>query len=339
MGPANPNMSMIRVLLVGCEQVIQGTVKETGQPPENIQYLSAGSGSEAKVIIRKDRPHLVISRSDLPDMSGGDLAGTVQKEVPCLPFVILPEGMQIPWEFLEWLGGGSCPPDDDCGMGMASAALPVANATLNKANSQVRHAILNHLTILLGYLEIASEMKGQEFPAAFMEKISQAASAIHRCVLLTRDYQGIGQVPPCWHPLSSVLRESASLSDIVLSGPVGETANVYGDQILGKAFVRIFSMIRDSTGDGGRAEYEVGEMSGDMIVTIRCTDERIQWNEGAENVELAPTNLNARSVFPAREILAITGIGVQVSGKPGTLAIGIRIPGGMYRKAGLPRIP
>jgi CheY-like chemotaxis protein len=320
---------MIRIVLAGRDPAkpgfdLQNTV-HTG-----IDIVRVASGAEAIDVSRGQRPDLIIVFPGLPDMSGNALAAGLRSAGADVPVLVLPVGTDIPHGLTSWLEEGPAT-DDPAARALALALLPESNRVLNKANSRVRHAILNHLTVLLGYLEIISDVKGGDSEGEYLEKMSLAASAVHQCVLLTREYQGIGLSPVYWHDLRAVMSDSASRAEVPISGETEKLPEVLGDPCLPRAFTRILSVMGSAAGNQENVNLEVREMPGGITLAFRSEGGRTFLSRREEVFECMSPEPLRRSVFPAREILAVTGIGISVRGEPADLHIEVDIPEGRFR--------
>lgn len=320
---------MIRIVLAGRDPAETGCdVQNTGHA--GIDIVQATTGAEAIEVSRGQRPDLVVVFPGLPDMSGNALAAGLRSAGADVPVLVLPAGTDIPHGLNSWLQGGRAT-NDPAARALALALLPESNRVLNKANSRVRHAILNHLTVLLGYLEIISDSEGGDSAGEYLKKMSLAASAVHQCVLLTREYQGIGLSPVYWHDLRAVMNDSASRAEVTISGGTEYLPEVLGDPCLPRAFTRILSVMGSATGNLENVNLEVRDVPGGITISFRSAGGRTFLSRREEVFECMSPEPLRRSVFPSREILAVTGIGISVRGEPADLHIDVDIPEGRFR--------
>ncbi len=119
-------------------------------------------------------------------------------------------------------------------------ALQKANEKLNLLSDVTRHDILNHLTALLGYLELMKTVPPEGVPP-YIGKIESLAKTIETQISFTSDYQNMGVLAPRWQRIDHIIRDVASqaghLSVEIISdiGPV----EVYADPLLTKVFVNL----------------------------------------------------------------------------------------------------
>ena len=91
-----------------------------------------------------------------------------------------------------------------------------AEDTLRRANKQIvllnsitRHDILNGITKLLAYLDIAKRQTKDVKLLELLDKEKEITNTIQRQISFTRDYQNIGIRPPQWKEISSGIKAAA----------------------------------------------------------------------------------------------------------------------------------
>ena len=87
----------------------------------------------------------------------------------------------------------------------AMEALSQANNKLNLLNNVTRHDILNQLTVLIGFLELSRGDTTDPLQITYITKEEQAAEAIKKQILFTRDYQNIGVHSPGWYNIGETV--------------------------------------------------------------------------------------------------------------------------------------
>lgn len=116
-------------------------------------------------------------------------------------------------------------------------AVRMANKKLNLLSSVTRHDVLNQLTALRGFLELAEEAPDAQARSQLMRKVMEAAERIHHQITFTRDYQEIGLGSPQWQDLDTTIKKGR-----LHTGPAG-------DHPLGRGG-RLFSICRPTAGEG-----------------------------------------------------------------------------------------
>jgi len=219
---------------------------------------------------------------------------------------------------------------------LAQEALTLANKKLNLLNNVTRHAILNQLTALIGFLEISRIDTKDPRLLTFIEKEEQAANAIRSQIMFTRDYQNIGVYSPRWQNVSETVtlaRATLDLHGIEVHIDL-TSVEVYADPLFERVF---YNLIENSLRHGGRVSritIRTEEVPKGMDLIIEdngsgvpaAAKEKIFRREFYKNTGFG--------LFLSREILAITGLSVSEDGTEGSGArFIIHIPRGKYRDA------
>ena len=213
-------------------------------------------------------------------------------------------------------------------------ALMLANQKLNLLSSVTRHDILNKLTIVLGYLELAKMVHDRDKLEDFIKKIDDTIQVIQDQIQFTRDYQDLGVRAPEWQELEVLFARAISQLDLGkvevhtdLSGLV-----IFADPLLERVVYNILdnALRYGERITGIRASYrpqgeELVWIVEDDGVGISAKDKSLIFNKGFGK----HTGLG---LFLAREILAITGMVIMETGFPGKGArFEIIVPTGAYR--------
>ena len=87
--------------------------------------------------------------------------------------------------------------------------LSKANAKLNLLSSVTRHDVLNQVTALYGYIELAGEVCEESGECSdLLSKMEGILGTIQRQISFTKDYQEIGIDTPLWHHLSDTIEDA-----------------------------------------------------------------------------------------------------------------------------------
>lgn len=213
------------------------------------------------------------------------------------------------------------------------------NRDLNRMFSVSRHDINNQLTILDGYLSLLEtgipSMKTEEI----IRILQRASAKIQRILKFTRDYQEIRAKPPEWQNIGDAIRIARTLSG---PGPVrvscSETCDrtvIYADPTLVRVF---FNLIENSLRHGEKvSEIRIGCRQDEHRLVLEYGDDGIGIMVKARDVlfERGKGKDTGYGLFLAREILAVTGLSIAETGRPGTGArFEITVPEGLFRLAG-----
>ena len=219
-------------------------------------------------------------------------------------------------------------------------ALQKANTRLNSFNFITRHEILNHLTVVKGYIELSREQirdplyRLTPFLLTFLDKELAAANAIQNLITFTRDYQNIGIRPPAWNDLSTTIRMAAArvrLGSISLTYDTGGV-EIYADQVVEKVF---FHLIDNAVRYGGKTSmirFTCTESFEELLIICEDDGVGIKSDEKEKIFNRQLLENSGLDMHLAREILGITGITIR---ETGTYRKGarfeIRVPEGAYR--------
>ncbi|MEM2123828.1 MAG: PAS domain S-box protein [Methanolinea sp.] len=216
----------------------------------------------------------------------------------------------------------------------AEEAISLANRKLNLLNSITRHDILNTLTALLGYLELASETATGRETEGYIDSATRAALMIRRQVEFTRDYQDVGVRSPGWfslHDLIGKQRAHAEQKGVRVEANLPDI-QVYADPLIEKVF---YNLVENSLRHGGnvtRIWFSAERVGNDLVV--RCCDDGRGVSEDKKTAIFNREYYqhSGFGLFLSREILAITGIRIRETGTPGKGAVfELVIPQGSYR--------
>ena len=221
-------------------------------------------------------------------------------------------------------------------------AIRRANKKLNVFGCLTRHEILNHLTVVKGYIELSREqVRDPAFLLRSFDKELAAANAIQNLINFTRDYQNIGIQPPAWFYLSTIIKTTAAgvhTGSITLSVDT-DRVEIYADHMIEKVFYHLI----DNALRYGRKIRHIRfscEESFEELLVI-CEDDGIGIPPDAKEKIFnrqffQNTGLD---MYLSRQILSITNISIRESGIYGSGArFEIRVPKGAYRFVSPPGI-
>jgi PAS domain S-box-containing protein len=219
-------------------------------------------------------------------------------------------------------------------------ALQKANTQLNSFNFITRHEILNHLTVVKGYIELSREqirdppLPLTPFLLSFLDKELAAANAIQNLITFTRDYQNIGIQPPAWFNLSKTIKLAAArvqLGSITLSVDI-DGVEIYADRVVEKVFFHLINNATRYSKKTSMIRFSCEESFEELLVV--CEDDGIGFPPDVKE-KIFDRQLFMNSgpdMHLSREIMSITGISIRETGTYGSGArFEIRVPEGAYR--------
>ena len=227
-----------------------------------------------------------------------------------------------------------CTVVDITGHTQAQAALSRANKKLNLLNNVTRHDILNQLTVLIGFLELSRQDTTDQKLITYISKEEQAAEAIRKQILFTRDYQNIGVHSPGWYDIGETVSLAITTIDlakvrITVDLPPVE---IYADPLLEKVF---YNLVENSIRHGEHVtEIAIRsvETPDGLILVLEDNGMGIPGNEKERIFRREYYKHTGFGLFLGREILAITDLSISEAGTPGNGArFEIFVPKGAYR--------
>jgi PAS domain S-box-containing protein len=214
------------------------------------------------------------------------------------------------------------------------SALQKANEKLNILSSITRHDILNSLTALLAYTEIALEDVSEPDIRALIRKQLEIEQQIQRQIEFTRYYQDIGVHTPVWHDVDRIIRnaiEMLPLQTLTVDCEV-PGLEIYADPLIEKVFYNLMENTLRHGENATRVSCSFRRDGDDLVIEYR--DDGVGVPEDAKQAifQHGFGKHTGLGLFLSREILSITGISISETGEPGKGAcFEIRIPHGRYR--------
>jgi PAS domain S-box-containing protein len=216
----------------------------------------------------------------------------------------------------------------------AEVAVQQANKKLNLLSGITRHDILNGITILKGYLDLAGDEVQSPEMQKYIDYMVEAVKKIQHQIEFTRQYQEIGVHAATWQDVRDMVQNVSSvfkMENVTLTIAC-KNLEIFADPLLEKVFYNLFenafryappfttiTVACNETGEG------LSVVFADDGVGIPAEDKTKLFTKGFGK----HTGLG---LFLSREILAITGITITENGEAGKGArFEIGVPKGMYR--------
>jgi len=210
----------------------------------------------------------------------------------------------------------------------AEDELRLANRKLGLCGSLMRHDIMNQLSVINGYAELAGDHIKDPQLERYIRNIIASAEAIEKALNLAKDYQNLGTKAPIWKNPRKILNEALvgiDLRDLTVQIDMDDM-EIFADPM----FDRVFHNLADNVcrhADGARLIRFYSERSGEYMKLI-CED------DGAGVPEEMKEKLfsNGHGLQMVRDILGITGMTISETGQQGKGArFEIQVPPGNYR--------
>jgi PAS domain S-box-containing protein len=219
----------------------------------------------------------------------------------------------------------------------AKGAYRQANTKLNLLNSVTRHDILNHLTVLKGYLslfEIKAALLDPEI-REFITRAQVAARSIEEEILFTKTYQDIGVHAPTWQNVEGLINKAKTglLPTTVTLTIDLDNLEIFADPLLEKTF---FTLMENALRHGVyvtaiRFSYHVTDEK-TLHLIYEDNGVGISFDEKGHIFERGYGKHTGFGLFLSKEILSITGFSIRENGEPGKGArFEISVPQEDYR--------
>jgi PAS domain S-box-containing protein len=216
----------------------------------------------------------------------------------------------------------------------AEDAIELANKKMNLMNNITRHDILNTITGLFGFVDMADVAETPEERTEFLIQVKNLAKTIQRQMTFMKEYQEVGVHLPLWQDLNELInRVSQSFENTGVSINVDlPDTDIYADPMLEKV---VYNLIENAIRYGDkitRIDFSCRITGNDLILI--CEDDGVGIMDAQKKYifERGIGRNTGMGLFLTREILAITGISIRENGIPGQGArFEILIPQGTFR--------
>jgi PAS domain S-box-containing protein len=215
-------------------------------------------------------------------------------------------------------------------------ALRRANSKLNLFNTLTRTTMNNHLFILRGYLNFATEISTEPEVQNFLKKGEEALAGVEQVIQFMKNYQDLGVNPPLWQPVDQVFLYAISHLD--MSGVSRELEvddlSIFADPFLEKVFEHL---VHDSIKHGKsmtvvRIRYEMRDEQ--CLLIYEDNGVGIHQDQKDKIFTQGPDKRAGIGLLLVREILSITGITIKETGTPGEgVRFEMQIPHDGYRSS------
>jgi PAS domain-containing protein len=218
-------------------------------------------------------------------------------------------------------------------------ALRQANAKLQLLSDITCHDILNSLTTLSAYQQLALDASDDPVPIGYLEKQDGITRQIQALVEFTRFYEKIGVTSPVWQDMQGIVTHIVQQLDThgipVIYDLQG--VEIYADPLLERAFSNLVENVVRHGGRATRIQFGYEERPPGLAVTCEDDGTGIPPGDKEKIFTRAFGRHSGLGLFLVREILHITGLSIRETGEYGRGArFEISIPPGNYRISGVP---
>ncbi len=208
--------------------------------------------------------------------------------------------------------------------------LEQVNRKLDLIGRITRHDLLNQVSTLSGYLELA---KAQGRTSDYLEKALASAGNMARHLMFARDYAEVGRSLPEWISLGEAVRRGAAtvnLDDVRLETR-GMDVELFADRMVEKVF---HNLLDNSVRHGNITAIRIVSQEEPRGLRIIYTDNGVGIPSDSKE-KVFELECGHHGLYLAREILALTGIQMVERGEEGEgVRFEIVVPRGSYRRNG-----
>ncbi|OPY34265.1 MAG: sensory histidine kinase AtoS [Methanomassiliicoccales archaeon PtaU1.Bin124] len=216
---------------------------------------------------------------------------------------------------------------------IAEEALRTANRKLNLLNTITRHDLRNQLMILQGNVTILREMLKGEEQLNCLKRMDKTLSNIEHHIEFTKLYDNLGSERPRWHDLSQLSRRvlrSAKTEGVSLQIDI-DGLEVYADPMLEKVLHNLADNSIRHGGNVSRIKLHWYQEGKDAVIVYEDNGRGIPAEYREHLFEKGKGHNTGLGLFLSREILSITGIGIDEAGDEKGARFRMKIPEGSFR--------
>lgn len=213
-------------------------------------------------------------------------------------------------------------------------ALRVANEKLSLMGSITRHDVINQIGILTGYLSLAEEDEDEQLRVEHILAARKACKTMTEQLQFAGSYQKAGTKDPEWTRVRLELAGAASavdMGDIKVEDSLDDV-EILADPMFEKVFLNLLVNTRRHGEKATMVRITCEMTDGDLAIRYEDDGIGIPSDEKEKIFGRGYGKDSGLGLFLIREILAITGIKISESGKPGVGArFEMRVPSGKFR--------
>ncbi len=209
-------------------------------------------------------------------------------------------------------------------------AIGEANRKLNLLSSITRHDIVNQLTMLKGYTQLAVMKNSDPVVGDFLTKIERSADGINHQIAFTKTYQELGVQSPSWFRLDALIAATEA-PEIQISDTCRNT-EIFSDPMIERVFFNLVDNAHRHGGNVTTIAIRCEQAAEDLVIIIEDNGVGIAPEEKEKIFNKGYGKGSGFGLFLAREILAITEITIRETGYSGIGArFEITVPANRWR--------
>jgi len=213
-------------------------------------------------------------------------------------------------------------------------SLQIAKQKLDLMNLVAWHDIFNKVTALRGYVELSRQHITDGKTEGLYLREEELLKVIHQQISYTQEYQQIGEKPPRWQNLRSLLN-NVSFTGVAASIRIvneAENLEIFADPVIEKVF---WHLIDNSAKHGETVtEVRITARESESGCTLVYQDNGVGIPEHKRKDLFTKSfgKMTGFDLFFVHDILDIYGMKIDETGEPGKGArFEITVPKGLYR--------
>ena len=215
-------------------------------------------------------------------------------------------------------------------------ALKQSNQKLRLLTSLTRHDILNLISSVNGFLELARSETDTEKARYYLTRCKEAGDRMEVTIGFTREYENFGIVSSGWVNVSTLIRSAwseFSPSEIRLESQISPSLEIFADPIIRKVFSTLIENAIRHAQDITYIRFADQIREGECIIICEDDGIGIPVAEKEHIFEHGFGKHTGIGLFLSHEILSITGLSIRECGEEGKGArFEIIVPEGKYRR-------
>ncbi|HIJ06835.1 PAS domain S-box protein [Methanocalculus sp.] len=194
--------------------------------------------------------------------------------------------------------------------------LRLTNNKLHLLSSITRHDILNKIMIAQGYLDLTREIDVSASISQYLDKVTDAVSAIERQIIFTREYEQLGVSEPVWTPIWSTIERNREqgIHNFSYEGP---KVRILADPMIQKVFSNLIDNTLRHAEGADQIRIICRETGSGLTITYEDNGPGIPHEEKKRIFDQGYGKNTGYGLFLVQEILTITRISITENGEPG----------------------
>ena len=215
-----------------------------------------------------------------------------------------------------------------------TAELKDANEKLTLLGDVTRHDLLNQLSVLVGWLELAHDSRPNQMAGEEINRALESAAIIRENLEFTADYERIGLRSPVWVNAKHAFLLGVArfkLNGTRVSSEL-DTLEIYADPMIDKVFMNLIDNSLKHGGQVTRIGVRWEKTSDGLTVMYEDDGCGVPEKHRASLFERGAGDHTDLGLFMVKKVLSITGITIEENGAPGKgVRFEMRVPNGKFR--------